>query len=113
MTRSQATESPAFTYDEDYSEQDRIDAFRKRQEQDMLRWQQPRGPVRKRRTFYKRFDDEGEEVDGSAPESDESGEEGWRNSEGERLKDFGVDEEADFYDDDVPLSVIRERLKAA
>lgn len=40
------------------------------------------------------------------------GEEGWRNSEGERLADFGVDEEAEFYDeDDIPLSKLIERRK--
>jgi palmitoyltransferase len=39
------------------------------------------------------------------------GEEAWRNKEGERLADFGVDEVADFYDeDDVPLAeLIRRR----
>jgi palmitoyltransferase len=46
-----------------------------------------------------------------------SGEEGWRNSEGERLKDFGLDEEVEFYDeqqedDDVPLSQLLERRRA-
>lgn len=41
----------------------------------------------------------------------DAGEEGWRNKEGERLADFGVDEVADFYDeDDVPLAeLIRRR----
>ncbi len=45
------------------------------------------------------------------------GEEGWRNSEGERLMDFGVDEDIEFYDekedDDVPLSVLLARRQAA
>lgn len=42
------------------------------------------------------------ESDGAA---DCAGEEGWRNKEGERLNDFGVDEVADFYDeDDAPLA---------
>lgn len=30
----------------------------------------------------------------------QSGEEGWRNREGERLGDFGVDEEVEFYDEE-------------
>jgi palmitoyltransferase len=51
-----------------------------------------------------------------------SGEEGWRDSEGNRLKDFGIDEEVEFYDgydglaeDDVPLGVLlrRRKLQAA
>jgi palmitoyltransferase len=44
---------------------------------------------------------------------DNAGEEGWRNREGERLADFGVDEVADFYDeDDVPLAELLRRRKA-
>ena len=40
----------------------------------------------------------------------EDGEEGWKNSEGERLCDFGVDEETEFYDeDDVPLAELIRR----
>ena len=36
----------------------------------------------------------------------------WRNAEGERLGDFGVDEEAEFYDEEeVPLAVLIERRK--
>ena len=35
------------------------------------------------------------------------GEEEWRDSEGDRLDDFGVDEQVEFYDeDDVPLAVL-------
>lgn len=41
---------------------------------------------------------------------DGAGEEGWRNREGERLADFGVDEVAEFYDeDDLPLSELMRR----
>lgn len=60
-------------------------------------------------------EDSGEEEQprGRAPVRDDAGEEGWRNKEGERLADFGVDEVADFYDeDDVPLAeLIRRRQK--
>ena len=34
------------------------------------------------------------------PSFSSSGEESWRNREGERLADFGVDEMADFYDEE-------------
>lgn len=53
----------------------------------------------------------------SEPEPDpespyKSGEEGWRNSEGERLADFGVEEVVEFYDeDDVPLAEILRRRR--
>ena len=41
------------------------------------------------------------------------GREAWRNSEGERLDDFGVDEHAEFYDeDDVPLAEVLARRRA-
>lgn len=44
-------------------------------------------------------------------QSDE-GEESWRNADGERLRDFGVDEEVEFYDeDDIPLAVLMEQRK--
>lgn len=37
----------------------------------------------------------------------------WRNKEGERLADFGLDEDAEFYDeDDLPLSEIMRRRQA-
>lgn len=37
----------------------------------------------------------------------------WRNKEGERLADFGLDEDAEFYDEDnLPLSEIMRRRKA-
>ncbi|KAG9821548.1 zf-DHHC-domain-containing protein, partial [Aureobasidium melanogenum] len=42
------------------------------------------------------------------------GEEGWRNSEGERLNDFGVDEDVEFYDEDeVPLGELMKRKNLA
>lgn len=44
--------------------------------------------------------------------SSNSGEEGWRDSEGDRLHDFGVDEEAEFYDeDDIPLAQLIQRRR--
>lgn len=46
-------------------------------------------------------------------DDDEEGEEAWQNSEGDRLKDFGVDEEADFYDEeDLPLTEVLRRRKS-
>ncbi|KAI6854850.1 hypothetical protein KC318_g22415, partial [Hortaea werneckii] len=58
-------------------------------------------------------EEEEEEVDAQVRSSD-AGEEGWRNKEGESLADFGVDEVADFYDEDnVPLAELMRRRKAA
>lgn len=65
--------------------------------------------------------------DESEPSEDEnsaSGEEGWRTAEGERLADFGVDEDVEFYDyegdyqaedadeDDIPLALLKTSLVA-
>lgn len=122
-----------------------VDAFRKRQEADLLR-QRNQGDdstAYRRRPFHVRMeeqiradrerDDAYEEHDSdeyaitdseddidkaihpnsAGPLADE-GEESWRNSEGERLADFGVDEDAEFYDeDDLPLAELLRRRKAA
>lgn len=58
-------------------------------------------------------DDEQQVLDRRQEHRDDGGEEGWRNKEGERLADFGVDEVAEFYDeDDLPLAEIMRRRKA-
>lgn len=60
-------------------------------------------------------DDEDHALQQSHPQPavDGEGEEGWRNSEGERLADFGVDEDIEFYDeDDLPLAELLKRKKA-
>jgi palmitoyltransferase len=61
--------------------------------------------------------DEELQEDGRMGDGDGEGEEAWRNSEGERLKDFGVDEEVEFYDeqedDDVPLGELLARKRMA
>ena len=50
----------------------------------------------------------------TADKDAEAGEEGWRNKEGERLADFGVEEIADFYDEEdyLPLAEVMRRRKA-
>lgn len=89
------------------TERERINAFRSRQQQDFLRQR----PFHHR--LQKRFDKKAIECDDDLSEAGSaSGEEGWRNSEGERLRDFGVDEDVEFYDeDDVPLSELLRRKR--
>ncbi|OMP87619.1 Palmitoyltransferase pfa4 [Diplodia seriata] len=128
MPRPKRTFNPedAFTHSvPDYDDQQAMVDFKRRQEEDLKRWQSP--GLQRRRPFHKRigngpagregsFDpgDETASEDEGDGSGDESGEEAWRNSEGERLRDFGVDEEAEFYDeDDVPLSELMRRRKAA
>jgi palmitoyltransferase len=129
----------------DSSPAEQLDAFKARQEEDLRRRGLLAGTedqgVLRRRTFarrYERFLQDGSESDEDAhyrdreelgddrsEGTDGEGEEAWRNGEGERLHDFGVDEVAEFYDsgkvtyendaeddDDVPLSKLMGMRKA-
>lgn len=77
--------------------------------------------IQRRRRFHQRIDQKTDEAKNSAEsssaDSDQSddGEQAWRNSEGERLRDFGVDEDAEFYDEeDIPLAIlVQQRAQAA
>lgn len=119
-----------------------MEDFRERQTADLARYEDADGEyVVRRRPFHERLEEmdnasrkqvydpdetaiETEDEDlASEPEEespvkvkgvqDDAGEEGWRNKEGERLADFGVDEVADFYDeDDLPLAELMRRRKA-
>lgn len=100
--------------------QESIEAFRRRQQADMQRWKAPESYVQRRKPFAKRLETmagDNEEYGSDGTDNDESmsdsGEEGWKNSEGERLGDFGVDEDVEFYDENVPLSelIARRRLR--
>ena len=100
------------------SAREEVEAFKRRQSDDLKR-QRPASEVQRRKRFHDRYKEfEDNEVDrevsperASVHASDE-GEESWRNSEGERLGDFGVDEDVEFYDeDDVPLGVLIEQRK--
>jgi len=112
--------SAAFTFPtRPLSAYEEMEAFKKRQDEDLQR-RQNQDQLRRRVPFHKRHssgplggsDDsevDGEEDDGQSG----SGEEGWQDSGGNRLKDYGVDEEVEFYDeDDVPLSELLRRRRA-
>lgn len=106
----------AFTHgDYSTSKAEQIDSFRRRQERDIARFQGSNTQVHRRRPFHERYSHAQDpdameyraESDGSLSSE---GEEGWRNSEGDRLQDFGVDEDADFYDEDnIPLAELLRR----
>jgi len=115
--------------------------FRRRQQADLRRYADIGGElVVRRRPFHerlevvdaasRRFATFRSEADGSDPEPEpkdalgisttdrvreheDRGEESWRNKEGESLADFGVDEVADFYDeeDEVPIAELIERRR--
>ncbi|PYH91325.1 zf-DHHC-domain-containing protein [Aspergillus ellipticus CBS 707.79] len=73
--------------------------------------------VRRRKRFHDRITEQpdssgsGESTpEYSSDEEEQDGEEGWKNSEGERLRDFGVEEDIEFYDEeDIPLAILMQR----
>ncbi|KAF2869315.1 DHHC palmitoyltransferase-domain-containing protein [Massariosphaeria phaeospora] len=132
--KSMARAQEAFTYrDAGLTRDETLAAFKQRQDADVTRRRTPfverleAQVARERRSEEEKDDyDHYEDSEGEADELDDSeakkengsqsGEEGWRNAEGERLKDFGVDEDVEFYDeqeDDMPLSQLLARKRAA
>lgn len=75
---------------------ERITSFRERQRVDQQRFMRGSAPAFPRNS--------GRVADGPA----------WRDSEGERLDDFGVDESVELDDEDTPLSeIVRERKRSS
>jgi palmitoyltransferase len=114
-SRSDEAES-AFTYQhEDLSPGEELKAFKERQQADLDRRQAQNGVLR-RKPFRDRFEgDTNEIVEDDYLDEDEddlSGEEDWADSDGNRLKDFGVEEDVEFYDeDDIPIAELLRRRK--
>ncbi|EKD18425.1 uncharacterized protein L3040_007549 [Drepanopeziza brunnea f. sp. 'multigermtubi'] len=109
MPRSELVERQKFDVRHYGTPEEELAAFRRRQEQDYKRW------LRKENV--------GDEADGSDDEESENetvGEEdavkekrGWTNSDGNRLHDYGVDEEAEVLaEDEIPLAELLRRRKA-
>lgn len=102
-----------FTHVQDQvSSRDHLEAFRQRQQVDLQRFRKEPTPTVRRRPFYQRHDNTESNGKEQSPEfisTDDivQGEEAWRDGDGDRLDDFGVDENVDFFDeDDVPLAVL-------
>lgn len=137
--REKAANADAFVFaNEKLDAQETLAAFRARQAEDEVRRRKPfleraEAEVVRRRVeewdgrgagageFEFEYGDEasGPEEEGEEKkygEGNDEGEESWRNSEGERLLDFGVDEDVEFYDeqeDQIPLSELLARRRAA
>ncbi len=134
-----AVNADAFRYAEsELNAKDTVAAFKARQAEDAVRRRRPYveavdrdvvedevdREVRRDDEDYAYGDDASDDVEEEEEETsgrrnggkEREGEAAWRNSEGERLKDFGVDEDVEFYDeqdDDVPLSELIARRKIA
>ncbi len=94
------------------------EAFRRRQEKDYERWGHKKSPASHEQVESSEGDDEDD--DDAEDEEEEyeegiDGEAGWTNSDGDRLRDYGVDEEAEeIFDDDedIPLGELLRRRRA-
>lgn len=95
------------------SKEEELEAFKTRQEADLQRWQGQRSQLMaelEEVDDYDLIDDESDE----GYEQGVDGEPGWANADGERLQDFGVDEDEDMTDDadeDVPLGELLRRRR--
>ncbi|KAL8732603.1 MAG: hypothetical protein Q9166_002577 [cf. Caloplaca sp. 2 TL-2023] len=107
----------SFTYEAQPSEID-VQAFKDRQRKDALRYSNTTDSVSRRMPYQRPSnDDEGYDAAiGNAGDDDHHRRAGlgWRDSEGDRLQDLGVDEEAEYFDeDDLPLAELLRRKKLA
>lgn len=86
-----------FVYGEDMStNESNLSAFRRRQQEDVKRYDQGATFLEPLQTLHRK--------------SSRKGGEGWRNSEGDKLDDLGVDEDAEYYDEDeIPLTELLRR----
>ena len=86
-----------FVYSEDLStNESNLSAFRRRQREDLKRYDQGATTLNQPQPLHGKY-------------SRKKGE-GWRDSEGDRLDDFGVDEDAEHYDEDeIPLTELLRR----
>lgn len=92
--------------------QDEVEAFKRRQQADFDRRAVQNGHVLRRKSFHERFAPETYEPLDDNEAGTDSGEEGWQDSGGNRLKDYGVDEDVEFYDEDeIPLAELLRRRK--
>ena len=115
MTRSsgQGLYDPAFTHEEDsVPDKERVKAFHHRQQEDIKRFERDFTTSALRQRVLADGNSHHKGLDYEPPASkDATGIGGWRDSEGDRLDDFGVDEDTElFNDDEIPLArLIRRR----
>ena len=105
-----------FVHSKDLSIADsNINAFRRRQQEDLKRYDRGATTSLRHRPQHEKNNPKGHrdhEVTSNSAESNDGGNGGWgwRDSEGDGLDDFGVDEYAEFYDeDDIPLAELLRR----
>ncbi|KAJ4862417.1 DHHC palmitoyltransferase domain-containing protein [Trichoderma breve] len=87
------------------SPEEQVEAFRRRQEEDFRRKNKIMAELEEVDDYYG--------SDGERDSDEGSYRNGWVNADGERLRDYGVDEEAEQYDDEVPIAELLRRRKGA
>jgi palmitoyltransferase len=105
-----------------HGDEDEVQAFKKRQQEDYKRWETMRGNGSRAGSKLKSSAAAVTSSQGESTEEDDEDEEweegmdgefGWTNSDGDRLGDYGVDEEAEMIvDDDIPLGELLRRRQA-
>lgn len=116
--RSAEPSSPFAHGQDQLSVQDQMDAFRQRQVADLRRFQKDAMPIIQRIPFYDRYESMTQQEKNPCQQLDSmdgvlGSEEGWRDPEGDRLDDFGVDAFVEFYDeDDLPLATLLQQQRS-
>lgn len=113
---SNVIEDPFLVPNQESSQAEEILAFKKRQQADFESRADHYG-VKRRRPFHERFEQgtvyPADNISQAKRNDESSGEEGWQDTGGNRLKDFGVDEDVEFYDEDnIPIAELLRRRKA-
>ena len=106
MSVSERKKEPLSFEDMNRSDAERLESFKARQSEDLKRPTYS-SHLYRRQPFHERYLGQHSirHSDDSPVARNSKGEEAWRNVEGENLGDFGVDLDAEFYDEDeVPLA---------
>ena len=113
-TQAQVNDSTGY----EMSDQDWLDAFRRRQQADQRRLDLEHTATIRRRNVNNEMAENCHRNTSSNDGSDEfdasnhAGQK-WQDSEGDQLADFGVDDDVDFFDEDeIPLAHLLQRNKA-
>jgi palmitoyltransferase len=117
LQRKQEAEDAFIHTKQALSPEEELRLFKERQQADLNRRQaQEESILLRRKRFGDRYDGESNLLvdDDYLSEDDEehSGEEAWADSDGNRLRDFGVEEDLEFYDeDDIPIAELLRRRR--
>ena len=91
---------------------ERVQAFRSRQDADLARLGIAHGLSRRRNSRWDGGNVAHDSGDDCEPDSKTPLSGSWRNAEGDRLEDYGVDEDVDLeHEDDVPLGRLLEKKR--